>query len=91
MSARYDHLEEIDKFNPYHDALGRFSSANGATSMTIRTHSTAGQKAINKLNDSPKMPYCIAKYHPGPKECDDQNSNTENDMDGMFRFQKIMK
>ena len=31
------------------------------------------------------------KYHPGPKECDDQNSNTENDMDGMFRFQKIMK
>ena len=31
------------------------------------------------------------KYHLGPKECDDQNSNTENDMDGMFRFQKIMK
>ena len=31
------------------------------------------------------------KYHAGPKECDDQNSNTENDMDGMFRFQKIMK
>ena len=31
------------------------------------------------------------KYHLGPKECDDQNSNTENDMDGMFLFQKIMK
>ena len=31
------------------------------------------------------------KYHLGPKECDDQNSNTENDMDGMFRFQKKMK
>ena len=62
MSTRYDHLEEIDKFNPYHDALGRFSSANGATSMTAFTSSPAGQKAIEniKLNDSPKMPYCIA-------------------------------
>lgn len=31
------------------------------------------------------------KYHPEPDECDDQDGNTENDMDGMFRFQKIMK
>ena len=31
------------------------------------------------------------KYHLGPKECDDQNSNTENDMESMFRFQKKMK
>ena len=31
------------------------------------------------------------KYHPGPKECDDQDGNAENDMDGMFRFQKKMK
>lgn len=28
---------EIAKFNPYHDARGRFASANGATSFTIRT------------------------------------------------------
>lgn len=44
--SRYDHIEhvrvaktfdeiiEIEKFNPYHDARGRFSSANGATSFT---------------------------------------------------------
>ena len=31
------------------------------------------------------------KYHPGPKECDDQEDDDENDMDGMFRFQKIIK
>ena len=54
MSTRYDNLEEIDKFNPYHDALGRFSSANGATSMTIHTHSAAGQKAINNIRDREK-------------------------------------
>ena len=42
--SRYDHIEHvrvaktfdeiIEKFNPYHDARGRFSSANGATSFT---------------------------------------------------------
>lgn len=42
-------LDEILKFNPYHDARGRFSSANGATSMTIRTSSPAGQKAIANI------------------------------------------
>lgn len=42
-------FDEILKFNPYHDARGRFSSANGATSMTIRTSSPAGQKAIANI------------------------------------------
>lgn len=42
-------FEEILKFNPYHDALGRFSSANGAHSFTIRTNSPAGQKAIANI------------------------------------------
>ena len=42
-------LEEVLKFNPYHDALGRFSSANGAHSFTIRTNSPAGQKAIANI------------------------------------------
>lgn len=42
-------FEEVLKFNPYHDALGRFSSANGATSMTRFTQSKAGQKAIANI------------------------------------------
>lgn len=42
-------FEEILKFNPYHDALGRFASANGATSFTIHTKSPAGQKAIANI------------------------------------------
>lgn len=32
-----DRIVEIDKFNPYHDARGRFASANSATSFTTRT------------------------------------------------------
>lgn len=31
------------------------------------------------------------KYHPDPNEPDDKDGDIENDMDGMFRFQKIMK
>lgn len=42
-------FEEVLKFNPYHDARGRFSSSNGATSFTIMTSSAAGQKAIANI------------------------------------------
>jgi len=31
------------------------------------------------------------KYHQDPNEPDDKDGDIENDMDGMFRFQKIMK
>ena len=34
LVERFDTLEEVEKFNPYHDARGRFASANGATSFT---------------------------------------------------------
>ena len=36
-------FDEILKFNPYHDARGRFTSANGATSFTIRTQDPSKQ------------------------------------------------
>ena len=34
---RYDEIEEIEKFNPYHDERGRFSTADGYASFTIQT------------------------------------------------------
>lgn len=37
-------LELIEKFNPYHDRLGRFTHAGGASFMTIRTKDPAKQK-----------------------------------------------
>lgn len=33
-AKNYDVIVEIEKFNPYHDAKGRFASANGAASFT---------------------------------------------------------
>lgn len=42
-------FEEVLKFNPYHDARGRFSSSNGAHSFTLTTNSPAGQKAIANI------------------------------------------
>jgi hypothetical protein len=42
-------FKDILKFNPYHGQDGRFSSANGANSMTVRTSSAAGQKAIENI------------------------------------------
>lgn len=35
-AQRYDHIEEVAKFNPYHDAKGRFASANSYTSFTYK-------------------------------------------------------
>ena len=34
--SRYEVITEVEKFNPYHDARGRFSSADGATSFTYK-------------------------------------------------------
>lgn len=34
---RFDEIEEVEKFNPYHDRLGRFATSDSHTSFTIRT------------------------------------------------------
>lgn len=34
VAKTFDEIVEVKKFNPYHDAKGRFSSANGAASFT---------------------------------------------------------
>lgn len=40
---RFDVIEEVEKFNPYHDAKGRFATANSATSFTRRTKDPSKQ------------------------------------------------
>ena len=37
VAKTFDEIVELEKFNPYHDRLGRFSSANSAASFTSRT------------------------------------------------------
>jgi len=34
---RYDEIEEVEKFNPYHDERGRFTTAGGYATFTIQT------------------------------------------------------
>lgn len=41
-----EELEIIEKFNPYHDAKGRFTHAGGASSFTIRTRGGAYQQGM---------------------------------------------
>lgn len=45
----------VEKFNPYHDRMGRFSSASGAASMTIRTRSGLWQNAANRSIERAKQ------------------------------------
>lgn len=40
---RFDQLVEIGKFNPYHDAKGRFSTSSGYASFTFRTKDPSKQ------------------------------------------------
>lgn len=40
---RIDHIEEIEKFNPYHDERGRFASANSYAFFSTRTKDPAKQ------------------------------------------------
>ena len=44
----------IEKFNPYHDRLGRFTSAGAAASFTIRTRSKLWQDANDKAIEREK-------------------------------------
>lgn len=37
VNKNIDHIEHVEKFNPYHDRLGRFASASGYASFTFRT------------------------------------------------------
>ena len=39
---------KVEKFNPYHDALGRFTTGSGATSFTIRTKDSGKQGAVGR-------------------------------------------
>ena len=47
-------FDEILKFNPYHDARGRFASANSATSFTIRTKDPDKQHLADRAKEREK-------------------------------------
>lgn len=41
--SQFDVIEEVEKFNPYHDSQGRFSSANSYAHFTINTRDPSKQ------------------------------------------------
>lgn len=45
-SSRFDEIIEIDKFNPFHDSMGKFSSSNGFKSYSANPNTKAGAMAI---------------------------------------------
>ena len=47
-------FEDILKFNPYHDARGRFASANSATSFTYRTKDPSKQSLADRAREREK-------------------------------------
>lgn len=57
--SRYDHIVEIEKFNPYHDSRGRFSTADAATQFTYapgksKAHDMAIAREKERHNSSPE-------------------------------------
>lgn len=55
---RFDTIVEVEKFNPYHGPDGRFTTASGATSFTIRTRAGYQQgmadRSIQRAKDKHK-------------------------------------
>lgn len=46
VAKTFDEIIEIEKFNPFHDGLGRFSSSNGFKSYSANPNTRAGAMAI---------------------------------------------
>lgn len=48
MDNRYDKIQEVNKFNPFHDALGRFASSGNFSSYSANPKTKAGRMAIER-------------------------------------------
>lgn len=48
VNKSVDEIEHIEKFNPFHDARGRFSSSKGMASYSANPKTKAGAMAINR-------------------------------------------
>ena len=48
-------ITDVEKFNPYHDARGRFTTGSGATSFTLRTRDPAKQHLVDRAIEREKQ------------------------------------
>ena len=45
----FEYIVEVDKYNPYHDRLGRFTTAGGASSASFRSGSRAQSAGVSRV------------------------------------------
>ncbi len=64
---RFDTIQEVEKFNPYHDAKGRFATAQGYSSFTIRTKDPGKQHMANRAIEREKQRSAAAEEAAKPK------------------------
>ena len=100
ISARDANSEHVEKFNPYHDRLGRFTTGSGATSFTWKPGGDKAHKnaitremfrtanpeiAVKGPAESQKFIDGYEKSHPGTKEKAKEYINV---MSNVQNFQK---
>lgn len=77
----------IEKFNPYHDRLGRFASAGGSASFSANPNTKAGKLAIER--ESKKNPLVGAAFardysSTDVKDAIKEQSKTKNSLSGFI-------
>ena len=48
VNKNVDEIEHVEKFNPFHDSIGRFASAQGMKTYSANPKTKAGQMAISR-------------------------------------------
>ena len=56
-------LDMVEKFNPYHDKLGRFTTASGATVFTWRTKDSSKQGLANRAIEREQYAHLQKEVH----------------------------
>lgn len=69
-------IVEVDKFNPYHDSLGRFSSSNGYASFTTRTKDPSKQHMADAAIAREKERDAASSGSDKPKDAPKQDEKT---------------
>lgn len=79
-----DVIVEVNKFNPYHDAKGRFASADGATSFTYSPgKSKAHDLAIQREKDR-QASMAGTKTGTGKYESEINRANSLDELDAII-------
>lgn len=80
---RFDRIEEVEKFNPYHDSKGRFSSGNGAGTVTLAPNGKPRQYGTSDTKDA--MGEIAAGGHNSLEEHLDKDGNLSPEREALHR------